>query len=70
MKLFGRGPGSGSGRGGPMGTPSQLVDEASPSSDQEANAVVSGGGLVGPEDDEGPRDAARRSPSSQAPSRA
>ena len=38
---------TGSGRGGPMGTPSVDPDEASPSQDQESNAVVSGGGLVG-----------------------
>ena len=60
-------PGSGSGRGGPLGTPSWLTEEASPSLDQEANAVVSGGGLVGPEDDQAPRDVARSSPSSQRP---
>ena len=50
---------SGSGRGGALGTPGQLPDEPPPSADQEANDVVSGGGLVGPEDDEGPRDSAR-----------
>ena len=54
-------PGVGSGRGGAMGTPSSLPDEAPPSQDQEANAVVSGGGVVGPEDDAGPSDAAGRS---------
>lgn len=67
-KLFDRppAPGSGSGRGGALGTPSFTLDEASPSTDQEANAVVSGGGLVGPTD-EAPRTAAKQSPSSQAP---
>jgi len=60
-------PGAGSGRGGALGTPSLSLDEAPPSADQEANWVVSGGGLAGPEDDEPPREAARHSPSSQAP---
>lgn len=60
-------PGSGSGRGGALGTPSRLPDEAPPSVDQEKNAVVSGGGLVGAEDDEEPSEAAKSSPSSQAP---
>jgi hypothetical protein len=35
-----------SGRGGPLGTPSRDLDEAPPSLDQEANRVVSGGGVV------------------------
>lgn len=61
------GPGTGSGRGGALGTPSGTLDVAPPSADQEANAVVSGGGLVGPDDDHGPSRAARQSPSSQAP---
>ena len=63
----GAGTGTGSGRGGAMGTPSLTLDESPPSLDQEANAVVSGGGLVGPDDDRGPSRAARQSPSSQAP---
>ena len=41
-------PGAGSGRGGDLGTPSGLPEEAPPSADQEANEVVSGGGLVQP----------------------
>lgn len=52
-------PGAGSGRGGALGTPSWLPDEAPPSADQDANRVVSGGGLIGPEDDEQPREDAR-----------
>ena len=60
-------PGTGSGRGGTLGTPSRLPEEAPPSADQEANAVVSGGGVVGPTDDE-PHDAAKSSPSAQSPS--
>ena len=60
-------PGAGSGRGGALGTPSWTLDEAPPSADQEANAVVSGGGLVGPDDEEGPHRAAEQSPSAQAP---
>lgn len=60
-------PGVGSGRGGALGTPTLTLDEAPPSLDQEANGVVSGGGLVGPDDDAGPREAAKSSPSSQAP---
>lgn len=55
--------------GGTLGTPSRLPDEAPPSADQEGNRVVSGGGLVGPDDDRGPEDAARRSPSASAPHR-
>jgi hypothetical protein len=41
-------PGAGSGRGGDLGTPSGLPEEAPPSSDQEANEAVSGGGIVQP----------------------
>lgn len=58
-------PTGGSGRGDALGAPSSDWDEAPPSSDQEANEVVSGGGLVGPNDDEPsgndgePSDAAR-----------
>jgi len=48
----------GSGRGGTMGTPSTDLDEAPPGTDQEANSVVSGGGLTGSEDDEDPSDKA------------
>lgn len=59
--------GAGSGRGGALGTPSFLTKEAPPSVDQEANGVVSGGGLTGPDDEKGPSDAAESSPSSQAP---
>ena len=55
-----------SGRGGTLGTPSFLLDEAPPGGDQEGNWVVSGGGLVGPHDDEAPADAAHRSPSASA----
>ena len=53
-------PGVGSGRGGALGTPSWLPDEAPPSADQEANGVVSGGGLTGADDDEQPREYAAR----------
>lgn len=45
------------GRGTPMGTPSHDLDEAPPSADQEENEVVSGGGVVG--DEEEPLDKAR-----------
>ena len=48
----------GSGGGGPTGTPSSDLDEAPPGTDQEANSVVSGGGLIGSEDDEEPSDKA------------
>lgn len=61
------GPATGSGRGGALGTPSLTLDESPPSRDQESNAVVSGGGLVGSKDDRDPSRAARQSPSSQAP---
>ena len=57
------------GRGGTLGTPSQLLDESPPGADQEGNWVVSGGGLVGPDDDDTPGDASRRSPSGSAPHR-
>lgn len=40
-------PGAGTGRGGTLGTPGPLPDEAPPASGQEANSVVSGGGVVG-----------------------
>jgi hypothetical protein len=59
--------GSGSGRGGALGAPSLSADEAPPSADQEANMVVSGGGLAGPDDGDGPKEAAKSSPSSQDP---
>lgn len=64
-----RPPAGGSGRGGTLGTPSGLIDESPSSADQEGNWVVSGGGLVGPDDDRPPQDAARRSPSASAPHR-
>lgn len=53
-------PRSGSGDGGPLGTPDFLPDEAPPSAEQEANSVVSGGGVVGPEEDERIADDDRR----------
>jgi len=53
-------PGTGSGDGGPLGTPGFLPDEAPPSGDQEANEVVSGGGVVRPED-AGPGDTSQAS---------
>lgn len=43
-------PGVGSGRGGALGTPSPLPNEAPPAMDQETNWVVSGGGVVGPDE--------------------
>lgn len=46
---------TGSGRGGPLGTPGQLPDETPPGVPQEANEVVSGGGVAGPDDEEDPR---------------
>ena len=49
-------PGAGSGRGGDLGTPSGLPEEAPPSSDQEANEVVSGGGVVQPSTEGEPKD--------------
>lgn len=56
---------TGSGDGGPTGTPSELPDEEPPSADQEANEAVSGGGMVQPsaDDDEGPKDTAERTTS-------
>jgi hypothetical protein len=44
-----RSPGAGSGRGGDLGTPSALPEEAPPSADQDANEAVSGGGVVQPD---------------------
>ena len=67
FKAWKRSPGAGSGRGGAMGTPDFSLDMATPEVDQEANAVVSGGGLVGPDDNGGPKQAARNSPSAQNP---
>ena len=54
-------PDGGSGEGGALGTPSWLPDEAPPSVDQENNKAVSGGGVVGPEDDDTRSDAAEPS---------
>jgi hypothetical protein len=45
-------PDGGSGDGGPMGTPAPLPDEIPPAAGQEANEVVSGGGVVRPDDEE------------------
>lgn len=54
-------PETGSGRGGAMGTPTGAPEEASPETDQEANRVVSGGGVIGPDEEDGEaHDAARR----------
>jgi hypothetical protein len=52
---------TGSGRGGPVGTPGWLPDETPPSADQAANQGGSGGGMVGPDDEDGPRDSAEES---------
>jgi hypothetical protein len=52
-------PRAGSGRGGPTGTPTGQPEEAPPDVDQEANSVVSGGGVVGADDGEGPSEAAK-----------
>ncbi|HEX2893612.1 MAG TPA: hypothetical protein VHO29_06370 [Marmoricola sp.] len=59
--------GAGSGRGGALGTPGQLPDEAPPSADQEANQVVSGGGVVGPDDDPDGEHEAREAADSTGP---
>lgn len=37
---------TGSGRGGPLGVPTKTANAQPPSADQDANAVVSGGGVV------------------------
>lgn len=47
-------PGTGSGDGGSLGTPSGLPEEAPPGADQEANAAVSGGGMVNPSTEDDP----------------
>jgi hypothetical protein len=39
-------PGTGSGRGGAMGTPTSTGNTQPPSADQDANVAVSGGGMV------------------------
>lgn len=49
-------PGTGSGDGGSLGTPSGLPEEAPPGSDQEANEAVSGGGMVNPSTEDDPED--------------
>lgn len=48
----------GAGGAGGMGRPSLDPNEAPPDADQEANEVVSGGGVVGP-DDGNPSEAAK-----------
>lgn len=40
----------GSGRGGPLGTPTHDPAEAPPAYEQEKNEVISGGGLIDPDD--------------------
>lgn len=60
-KLFEGSPDTGSGRGGPLGTPRWSLNEEPPSSAQDSNWVVSGGDLVGPADHDGPEPEARRS---------
>lgn len=54
-------PGAGSGRGGDLGTPSGLPEEAPPSSEQEANEAVSGGGIVQPSTEGEPKDTVDKS---------
>ena len=57
---------TGSGRGGPMGTPDASPDIAAPDVDQERDAVVSGDGVANESDDDAePSSAAEHSPSSQ-----
>ncbi len=41
------------GRGGPLGTPTQTANTQPPSADQDANSAVSGGGIV---DEDGARE--------------
>jgi hypothetical protein len=43
-------PTTGSGRGGPMGTPTSSPNTQPPSADQDANVAVSGGGVVDEDD--------------------
>lgn len=43
-------PTTGSGRGGPMGTPTSTGNTQPPSADQDANSAVSGGGMVDEDD--------------------
>lgn len=50
-------PRTGSGRGGGMGTPGPLPQEAPPSADQERKAVISGGGVVDPDHPDDSEDA-------------
>jgi hypothetical protein len=56
-------PGGGTGRGGPLGTPTSIPDEAPPSTQEEGNQVVSGGGLAGPDDDQEPIEHEQSGPS-------
>lgn len=56
-----RDPGAGSGKGGDLGTPSGLPEEAPPSADQEANEAVSGGGMVQPSTEGEPKDTVDKS---------
>lgn len=43
-------PTTGSGNGGPMGTPTSTANTQPPSADQDANVAVSGGGMVNEDD--------------------
>lgn len=43
-------PTTGSGEGGPLGTPTRTANAQPPSADQDANEAVSGGGMVDPDD--------------------
>jgi hypothetical protein len=52
--------GRGGSTAGPLGIPSIDLDEAPPGIDQDANRAVSGGGMVGP-DDQAASSKARRS---------
>ena len=47
----------------PMGTPTSDINEEPPSADQDANAAVSGGGMVAEDDAGEAKDTAKETPS-------
>ncbi|HWJ66525.1 MAG TPA: hypothetical protein VNT31_07605 [Nocardioides sp.] len=50
---------TGSGRGGPLGTPTSTANAQPPSADQDANEAVSGGGMVDRDDQDDPKQTAK-----------
>jgi hypothetical protein len=53
-------PGAGSGEGGDRGTPTGLPEAEPPSTPEEANEAVSGGGMVQPEAEDDAKESPER----------